>query len=175
MTITEGLLIVIVIVLTFCILCKGKAQHHHRGHVSAGGCGTRAAAPADKESFTIPTPLGNTSACAPCDSDGQFDFATAEYGAEGMDFKDWATSQAIDASTVNNHADFVADRMKRHNTGRTWSPEQRAEMETTPAVPWQGLRRPMHVPVNGLMAQVNEYNENDYDRTASLVWRSGRS
>lgn len=115
-------------------------------------------------------PLG---ACVPCgDDEESFNYAHSEYGSEGLDFKDWATSQAVDQSTVSNHSEFVKDRLSSNNTGRTWSPEQRSEMETTTPVPWAGLRRPQHVPVNN-PKKVNEYNDNDYTHGPSLIWKTG--
>ena len=172
MNATEGLLVVIVIVLTFCLYNKlrtgcgsGGNHYHERMTSSAYGGDSKMVIPGPPN-----TPIG---ANIPCSSDeADFNYAHATYGAEGLDFKDWATSQAIDSSTVQNHAEFVKDRLEKGNTGRTWSPEQQSEMETVAPVPWAGLRRPQHVPVHN-PTQVSEYNENDYERHASLVWRSG--
>lgn len=77
------------------------------------------------------------------DSSGVY---THDYGNEGMDYKSYAASQAVDTQVVRNHAEFIKNiRGLGPNgefTGRTYSPDSHDSYDP---IPWIGLRRPEYV------------------------------
>lgn len=85
--------------------------------------------------------------CACGDSDGSF--AKFDYGAKGLDYKEYVTSQAVDNKVIENHLQFVRDRKGLGPTGefiqgRTYSPDSH---DSYNPIPWVGLQRPQYVPV----------------------------
>lgn len=127
---------------------------------------------------------GETSAyyggCAPtmeamtnaCGENAQVDYAVNDFGAPGVDFKDWAMSQAVGSDVLANHAEFVKDRIKNQSsiiTGRTMA---LGELEGDD-VKWMGIRgRPQKVPVHGLMAQQPDFTPDHYADKPKLTWSS---
>lgn len=152
MTTTESILVVIVLVLIY-LIWSGKAKkgpliwkcitdHIDKKHSSGCTCPDCAGA----ESFaTCRDPsIGMQPNDCYCDDD-QFSYAINEYGAPGMEYKDWVTSQAIDSAVVRNHDEFVRDRLGKNGiwTGRTWTPDSSYhESYVSNAVPWIGIRGP---------------------------------
>lgn len=103
-----------------------------------------------------------------------FEYAVNEYGGPGMGFKDWAASQAVDASTVQNHAAFVKDRTDVVGngiiTGRTWAMPDHESYQPTP---WVGIRgRPTRVPVCN-PTKVTDDDIYWFPTAQKVVWRSG--
>lgn len=106
-----------------------------------------------------------------CGDDDRFNFAVNDFGAPGIDFKDWVTAQAVDAQVIKNHSDFTKDRSAggtQNMTGRTYAP--RAEIETE-QTDWIGLRRPEAVPI-GNPTQVADINYNKFAKSPTFTWRS---
>lgn len=81
-----------------------------------------------------------------CPEAEQIDFAVNEYGAPGLDYNAWVSSQAVDDQVIKNHVDFVANiRGLGPNgefTGRTYSADSHDSYNN---IPWIGLRRPEYV------------------------------
>ena len=89
----------------------------------------------------------NYSLGSSCPESEQIDFAVNEYGAPGLDYNSWVSSQAVDDQVIKNHVDFVANiRGNGPNgsaTGRSGnSPDSHDSYDP---VPWVGLRRPQYV------------------------------
>lgn len=141
MNLTEGLLVVIVIILVFVIVARPRASKtsstktwdcvdRNTGDITSvemkylkpdGACKAGCACP------KCATPEGNAQAetvehfqgcmngpklLVDGDScDGTFDYAVNEYGAPGMSYRDWIGTQAVDPAVVKNHAEFVKDRV----------------------------------------------------------------
>jgi hypothetical protein len=116
----------------------------------------------------------NADAVASCPADGTFPYATASYGAPGLDFKDWVTSQSVDPQVLKNHAEFVSDRMNGINTqnvtGRTWSPSDSYHQSYQP-ITWIGLRRPQAVPKCN-PDQDPDIDESEYATSSRLTWKT---
>jgi hypothetical protein len=89
-----------------------------------------------------------TDGCGPCSGGGQdkIDFSVNEFGAPGMDYKEFVASQAVDSNVVANHVQYVSDREALSPggffTGRTFSPDSH---ESFDPIYWLGLRRPDYV------------------------------
>jgi|SRR3989344_9332876 len=83
-----------------------------------------------------------------CDGQDTFDYAENAYGAPGMDYKTWVTSQSVGEDTIRNHQQYTADREaveaagNAYFTGRTMSPDSHDSYDP---IPWIGLRRPQYV------------------------------
>jgi hypothetical protein len=186
MTITEGLLIVIVIILVVLVVRNRtqKQQFKNKGveqmslapveaakHVVA----THKATPENKtqaENAEYFTAAGVDTTT--CDPNSNFEYAVEEFGGPGLEFKDWAMSQAVDPAVIKNHSEFVKDRQSKGTwTGRTWTAESKSEMETTDGNGWIGIRgRPQNVEVDPNAAQVAEINPNNFTNTKKLTWSS---
>jgi len=112
--------------------------------------------------------LGNEISCGKDDS---IAYAIDEFGAPGMEFKDWVTAQAVDPQVMNNHSEFVKDRIKgnpQNILGRTHSPDSHDSYDP---IPWVGLRRPEAVKVCN-PTQVSDVNYNLYETSPKFTWRS---
>lgn len=108
-----------------------------------------------------------------CEGNDNFQYAVNEFGAPGMEFKDWVASQSVDPTVIKNHAEFVSDRFnnqKQMGTGATYSPDSHDSFDP---VPWVGIRgRPQAVAVCN-PTQVPDLDENMFARGPKLVWNSG--
>lgn len=105
---------------------------------------------------------------------GDLSYVLHEYGAPGMDFKDYISAKSLDPQIVKNHQEFVKDRLSSadNKTGPAFDPGYRmGELEGGDEVPWQGLRRPQHVPV-GNPTQLPEFNPNSYTYGPKFTWSS---
>lgn len=161
MSTTEGILIVIVIVLIY-LVWSGKAKKGPviwnciKDGLSGAGhpvgckceeCVEKAAMEETQEHFTIcrDPNIGVQPDSCYCGDDDKFAYAIDEFGAPGMEYKDWVTSQAVDNNVIRNHAEFVRDRLGKNGiwTGRTWTPDSSFhESYLSNAVPWMGIRGP---------------------------------
>jgi hypothetical protein len=115
------------------------------------------------------------SARAPCSDpcNGDLEYSTHEYGAEGLDFKDWAKAQSIDPQVIKNHNEFVNDRLANSKTdnitGRTYSPDSH---ESYDAISWIGIRgRPQAVKICNPQ-QMPDINPALYTSKQRLTWAS---
>jgi hypothetical protein len=103
--------------------------------------------------------------------DDKFAYAINEFGAPGMEFKDWVASQSVDPQVIKNHSEFVKDRLTRDNTqnvtGRTFSPDFHDSYN--PANPWTGLRRPEGVNICN-PDQVPDMDYSLFAKTPSISW-----
>lgn len=113
--------------------------------------------------------LGNS--CG-CDPNGNFSYATNEFGAKGMTYKDWVTSQAVDPQVISNHAEFVRDRSQggpQNITGKTYSPDSNSSYDP---ISWMGIRgRPQAVSV----CSPDQVSDMDYDlfpKNQKVIWRT---
>lgn len=81
-----------------------------------------------------------------CGDNEKFSFAENDYGAPGMDYKAYVTSQAVDDKVIKNHLAYVEERKglgpEGEFTGRTYSPDSHDSYDP---IPWVGLRRPQYV------------------------------
>jgi hypothetical protein len=214
MSVTEGVLVVIVILLLVFACKKGKLTE------SMHGCRLHTTCPADcpyKRRCGAPQVLvGNGSSqehhaacgCAECRSyekmgsnvvkesveyfqvcgdkdetskmldcvcggDDKFTFATNEYGAPGMDYKSFVTSQAVDDKVIANHIQYVQDRKALgpgglETTGRTYSPDSHDSYDP---IPWVGLRRPEYVQQCN-PTQVPDVNTNIYKGNRQFCFKT---
>lgn len=77
-----------------------------------------------------------------CGDSPDLTFAVHEFGAPGMDYAAFASTQEIDPEVIKNHATFVSERSGF--TGRTFSPDSHDSYDP---ISWVGLRRPEYVKV----------------------------
>jgi hypothetical protein len=202
MGITEGLLIVILIVLIYMIITRKQASSTARatktwdcvdrdtGDITSvrmavktkhgPGCKCRvclspeaAAAAEQTEYFTgcqDPTKLNAELNCL-CEGD-DLSYATNEYGAPGMSYKDWVAAQAVDPAVVKNHAEWVKDRVQEGSlnvTGRTYSPDSHDSYDP---ISWIGIRgRPQAVATCN-PDQTPDVNYDLYEDKPKMVWRT---
>jgi hypothetical protein len=199
MTSIEGLLIVVIIILTILIFVKpagkGKLQsmewdcvNKSSGEVTnvkmnykhGAGCGC--ARCSNPEKATQAEQLEYFSACKDAsemnksldctgeDGDGKFSYAENDYGAPGLDYKSWVTSQAVDTAVLKNHSEFVKDRTGNNSinaTGRTYAVPDDIEVDQ---IPWIGIRgRPQRVDVCN-PTQVADVNIDYYPEKQKLRW-----
>ncbi len=105
--------------------------------------------------------------------DGDFAYATNDYGAPGLSYVDVAMSSALDPAIVKNHSEFVKDRLGGNDSqtilGRAWTPQP--TVENADQISWQGLRRPQSVPVCN-PTQVSDVDYNWYDTKPKFTWSS---
>ncbi|MCK9607502.1 MAG: hypothetical protein M0R33_13765 [Methylomonas sp.] len=90
------------------------------------------------------------------------------YGAQDTDYQDWLKLQNVDSSTIQSHAEFVADRLQRNDTwvGHNLMPDKNDEYDY---IPWVGLQRPRLVAV-GNPDQVTDINPNTFSSGEGLRW-----
>ena len=190
MSLAEGFLIVIVIVLTIWIFTKGPGA---KASSSVWDC-------VDRQSGEVATVKVQQKKCSPekaaqseqaeyfstlsdatmqcvmdnaCGDGESFQYAVNEFGKPGADYKDWIAERSIDSQTMKNHAEFVKDRMEKQTSTGPTSGQMRGEMEASSSGPgWVGLRRPQHVPRSGDEAQQTDSDESYFTDKSTLVWRS---
>ena len=106
-----------------------------------------------------------------CDGNNAMEYAVNEFGAPGMEYKDWVATQAIDPTVVRNHAEFVADRQKLGGQNMTRGAYSFDSHDSYDPIPWVGLRRPQAVKVCN-PTQVPDVDVNLYNRQAKFSWNS---
>lgn len=191
MTLTEGLLIVIVIVLTILVLTNsrktnvesnsktwdcvdrgtGETTQVKMQYTSAEKNPERTSLKENAEFFTAQS---SEVLNYQCGDEDKFVFANNEFGAPGMSYKDYVANQAVDPAVIKNHSEFVKDRFtdnKQNVTGRTRS---LGEIESSDAVPYVGLRRPQHVPDSAKAGalQVSDARDSGYTNKPTFTWTS---
>lgn len=105
-----------------------------------------------------------------CTADSKVEYAVNDFGAPGVDYKDWILGAALDPEVVKNHATFVKDRQgttTQNVTGRTYSPDSHTSYD---AQPWVGIRgRPQAVPVRN-PDQVSDMDYSLFPKKRKLTW-----
>lgn len=175
MSLTEGLLVVIVIILIirWCGKDKQVVQivKDTAQDVKAAVVGD--SAKADPETATTKENMEYFGSCKRqeqyCQCDEDIAKEPEDFGQEGLTYMDWVTSQAVDNQVIKNHSAFVSDMVKNKVAGRTYAFDD-FESDT---VHWQGLRRPQAVPVNN-PDQVPDINMKQFAQKNTLVWRTGQ-
>ncbi len=107
-------------------------------------------------------------------NDTPFNYEVNEFGSEGMDFKDWVASQAVDPQMIKNHSEFIQDRFQQrgqNQLGRTYSPDSHDSYDP---IPWMGLRRPQAVKLSGINAQVPDVDYDLYSKNPTFTWSSSQ-
>lgn len=117
---------------------------------------------------------GNT-ARSPCvdPCSGDLEYSVHEYGATGMDYKAWAAAQSIDPQVIQNHSEFIKDRLENSKTsnitGRTYSPSVHDNYNE---IPWVGIRgRPQAVKICNPQL-MPEANQAVYASSQRITWSS---
>jgi hypothetical protein len=198
MNLTEGLLIVIVLILTVIVLSGRLNQkpdpvktktwdcvNRDTGDVTSVKMSYSAGAKTSPEVASLAENAEHFEGCrnsaedtaraldCMCDGDDKFEYAVNEFGAPGMEYKDWVASQSIDPTVIKNHAEFVADRQKLSGSnilGKTMSPDNHSADQ----ILWWGLRRPQAVPVcNPTQISSQMDNLDWYDVKPKFNWDSG--
>src|SRR5437868_4525813 len=130
MTAAEGLLIVVVIVLTIFIFSRPKMMKNLKSkewdciNKETGDMTSVKITRGDKdmspemksqqeqmEYFSVcrdPAEMNKALDCVCGDGengDGKFAYAENEYGAPGLDYKSWVTANAVDQQVIKNHSD----------------------------------------------------------------------
>ena len=201
MTLTEGLLVVAVVMLTILVL-RSRPKAHRESRVRSWDCVDRESGEVTSVKMKYTGPHGHGCSCPQCSNpeanatrenaehfagcandtasksaldcmcaDGKdFEYATNDFGAPDMDFKDWVTSQAVDRAVLKNHAEFVQDRLDNERqtvTGRTYSPDSNDSYDPQP---WLGIRgRPQAVAVCN-PTQVSDMDVNLFEKKQKVVW-----
>jgi hypothetical protein len=196
MSLTEGLLIVIVLILTVIVLSGQMRQQPVESKTKTWDCVNRdtgditsvkmsysAAAKESPESNSLSENAEHFESCrnsaedtaraldCMCDGDDKFEYAVNEFGAPGMEYKDWVASQAVDPTVIKNHAEFVADRQKlsgQNILGRTTS----YDSHSSDSIPWIGLRRPQAVPICNPTQIPDSVDIDWYDAKPKFNWNS---
>lgn len=196
MTLTEGLLIFLVIILTILIFsgkganksystkswdCVDRANGNvtnvkiRYSHSGKPGCKCEKCSSPEKrtlfeqnEYFSTCAPTAANPSSSDCNTcDGDLEYAREPYGGSGLDFKDWVMAQAVDPQVVANHAAFVSDRQSQGNwTAIAYSPDSNDSYDP---LPWQGLIRPQRVAVCD-PTQVPDVDENLYSKRETIRW-----
>jgi len=106
----------------------------------------------------------------PTACDATLAYAKDSYGMPGITFKEWIMIQSIDPAAIQNHRQFISDRMAHPEvwTGATYSPDRH---DTYDPVPWRGLGRPQRVPVNA-PDQVPDIDLQQYACRQKFRWDS---
>ena len=165
MSLTEGLLIVIVLILTVIVLSGRLNQksepvktktwdcvNRDTGDVTSVKMSYSAATRSSPETDSLAENAEHFEGCrnsaedtaraldCMCEGDDKFEYAVNEFGAPGMEYKDWVASQSIDPTVIKNHAEFVADRQKTSGSnilGKTYSVDSHDSYDP---IPWIGIR-----------------------------------
>lgn len=194
MTLTEGLLITIVIILTIWVITSSRKNaspgvktwdcvDKNSGEVTTvklqytppeAKSPEKTALNENAEYFTASS-SGSAAPNYQCDDDDKFAYAVSSFGTPGMDYKDWVANQSVDPQVMKNHAEFVKDRTSDNSknvTGRTYAMPD--DIESASAVPWIGLRRPQALPDEAKVGslQIPDINPNDYSNKAKFTWSS---
>lgn len=202
MTLTEGLLIAIVLVLTVLVLTssRGKTTPTHtntwdcvdRGtgavtsvkmQYTGHGNGCKCPKCSSPEKDAIKENAEYFAGCKDssemkkaldcmCDGDDKFEYAINEFGGPGMEFKDWVTSQSVDPQVLKNHAEFVKDRTGNNTQNITGRTYSPDSHMSFESMPWVGLRRPQAVPVCGNTAQVPDIDYSAFETKPKFTWSS---
>ncbi|SIP85963.1 Hypothetical protein PACV_248 [Pacmanvirus A23] len=189
MSLVEGLLIVIVIVLTIMVVTS--ACRKDASTTRAWDCVDRAtgdvttvkmetAVPRQVEQMTPERKAQfenaeyfNGVSCQKDDCE-DIDQTVASFGKAGS-FVDWVASQAVDGSVMKNHMEFVKDRLSTNTENITGKTFAMGEIEASESVPWQGIRgRPQAIPTSALAGslQVPDVNPNNYTSKPRFNWTS---
>lgn len=200
MSLTEGLLIVIVLILTVIVLSGRLNQKPGEPKTKTWDCVNRdtgdvtsvkmsySAAKESPEGKTLSEQAEHFEGCrntvedthraldCMCEGDNKFEYAVNEFGAPGMEYKDWVASQAVDSTVIKNHAEFVADRQKivgGNLLGKTMSPDSH---DSYSPFPWVGIRgRPEAVPVCNPTQISDGSDPKLYAQSKKFSWNSNES
>lgn len=189
MTLTEGFLVVAIIILVL-LMCKRQRDlgQSTRSWSCIDNTGTFAsvdvkqpvAAPGPEAKMQSenmeyfancqdPAEAKQAMGCM-CDS-SDLTYAINEFGGPGMEYKDWVTSQSVDPQVIQNHASFVKDRIgdnSQNVTGRTYALGQLESDQIT----WQGIRgRPVAVDTCN-PTQMPDVNYDWYAPKSRFNWTS---
>ena len=187
MTPTEGLLIVLVIILTILIFTRPmhSDRNNTKSHewdcvnkktgeltnVKMGYSSPESAAVAEHQEYFSACKDAPDMKSICSDGDGTFSYAENEYGSAGMDFKSWITSQSVDGQVLKNHSEFVKDRVGKDGvtfTGKTYALPDWEEADQGSG--WIGIRgRPARVQVCN-PTQVTEANSDWFPEKQRLTW-----
>ncbi len=198
MSLTEGLLIVIVLILTV-IVVSGRMNHsaptpttktwdcvnRDNGEITSvkmqyskpGANPEKDALAENAEHFESCRNSAEDTARAlncMCEGDDKFEYAVNEFGAPGLSYQDFVRGNSVDPSVIKNHSEFVADRMKLRGDnvlGKTWSPDS----HDSDGISWVGIRgRPQAVPIcNPLqIATASMDNLDSYTIKPRFTWDS---
>lgn len=194
MTITEGLLVMMVIVLTIALF-----GYYRNGSSSAG---TTAQESLRMPKFLVRKEHMNGCKCPKCSrhngpekaavkenieyfsssivdtapdsvgaSEGQ-EYAKNPYGGAGMTYNDYVASMAVDPQVIQNHAEYVKDRMGTKGGGVITGPTMAmGEMESTTLNGYVGLRRPQSVAVCS-PTTVTDPDLGGYTDKPTFTWNS---
>lgn len=197
MSLTEGLLIVIVLILTVIVLSGRLNPKAEPSKTKTWDCVNRdtgdvtsvkmayagKGAAQSPEAASLSEQAEHFEGCrnsaddtaraldCMCEGDDKFEYAVNEFGAPGMEFKDWVASQSVDPTVIKNHAEFVKDREKIRGdnvTGKTFSPDSHDSYDP---LPWIGLRRPQAVAVCN-PTQVSDMDVNLFSAKPKFTWSS---
>lgn len=190
MSLTEGLLIVIVIVLTICLVKTSLATVAAIPEIKSWECINKKngdTATVKIQEITKQSPernsiqenaeffSGQLMTGDPMDDTHIQSYTQASYG-NGADYKDYVTSQAVDRQVMQNHQSFIQDRFAnnlQNTTGKTYA---MGEMESADLVPWVGIKgRPQNIPdsaSSGALQVSDGVNVNSYKNKPTFTWNS---
>ena len=201
MSLTEALLIVIVLILTVIVLSGRLNQKPTEAKTKTWDCVNRdtgdvtsvkmsysATAKESPENNSLSEQAEHFEGCrnsvedthraldCMCEGDDKFEYAVNEFGAPGMEYKDWVASQAVDATVIKNHAEFVADRQKvvgGNLLGKTMSPDSHDSYDP---IPWVGIRgRPQAVSICNPTQIADGSDPKLYASAKKFSWSSNES
>lgn len=189
---TEGILVLIVIMMTIYIFRQRKAKPEamdagpgamltgakvvlfkHPPGCKCAACIMSPESSAIKENAEYFSNYQGSAEDKTADiSDDKVSYSVGGWGPS-MDYKDWTATQAVDTQVIANHAEFVKDRLGDNTeniTGRTWSPDD----HTADQISWMGLRRPEAVPISGYTTQVPDMNMDWFNVKPVFTWKSAQ-
>ena len=186
MTLTESLLILLVVVLTIVIFRKPAAKSS--GTDRAWDCVDKSNGDVTsvKLHYNNATPEASTtkenaehfdgsdSSNSTCDPNDTLAYASHPFG-NAASFTEWALNTGgIDPSVVKNHSEFVKDQVTSNDgssavTGRTYSPDSHDSWQP---ISWVGIRGPPQAVPIGNPTQQPEINGSFYSNGPKLSWSS---
>lgn len=201
MSLTEGLLIAVIIILTISVIAGGRKSNESSTQKS-WDCVDRDTGEITSVKMRYSGPNhGPNCDCPKCASpekkalkenaeyftgdqdpavtntnscDGDLSFAVYPFGSEGYSFKDWITSMSVDQQVLKNHAEFVKDRLgdnTQNITGRTYALGVDDNMGNSSN--WIGLRRPQVIDPQGInSAQVLDNVPTNAPTKPTFNWSS---
>jgi hypothetical protein len=202
MGVTEGLLIVILIVLVFMIVSR-KSASETKTRVNTWDCVNRDTGDVTSVKMSVTKAHGSGCKCPAClspESASQCEntefftgcqdpaavnaelnclcegddlsYAVNEFGAPGMSYKDWVAAQAVDPAVLKNHADFVKDRISEGSENVTGRTYSPDSHDSYDPLPWIGIRGRPQAVSTCNPTQVPDVNYDLYEDKPKMVWRT---
>mgnify|MGYP001591072154 CR=1 FL=1 len=184
MTLTEGLLIAVIMILTIYVFTKNNKQAEApvenfklNDNLIPLSPVMRKTTPEQKaimENTEYFDGSNIASMSAEMHGEGAISQNSEQFLNPLTSFKDYVMGQAVDASVVKNHQEFVKDRLGENSqfiVGKTMAlPDLQDNLGY--GTNWVGLRKPQGVAVDDNVSSVNDINPLNYANKPTFSWNS---